>query len=483
MLQVLKDDLTHSRLATASIQKEEAGVALMGVPSQGVKGDRARRRQLLTGGELAGDSVALAGSAMEPNKTAKIGLTLHPSSFSDTETFFYPFPGKSVPPSTATASRCLFLLNLKVGPSCDSEECKKKKHQPHWVTDLNGKIFSENCEVELALSSHAFRIDWERAYPKAARYSLLATLVCLVQIVCLFRQLHYTETPASAARVSLLCIGWQAVLDAIVCVVHLLLCAFLPQLFTAFASVAFFKLIIFIVVEMRYIVVISHSRDPQRFFQGGINQLRQEWALVHLRFYAVLFFSLVLLFFFQSYIDFLVLVAYSYWIPQIVTNCIREVRRPFHRTYLNGISIARLVIPLYLYGCPSNLATFITSETPREPNFGMCLALLVWTSAQVGVLRLQEKLGPHFFIPARFLPEKYQYTRPLPRSILDQVEPESGGQVECVICYVGIDVSGPRKSYMLTPCDHVFHPACLERWMEQKLECPVCRTGLPPLPP
>jgi hypothetical protein len=335
----------------------------------------------------------------------------------------------------------------------------------------------------LSISSHAFRIDWERAYPKAAKYSLLATLVCLVQIVCLFRQLNFTETPAAAARVSLLCIGWQAVLDAIVCVVHLLLCAFLPQLFTAFASVAFFKLIIFIVVEMRYIVVISHSRDPQRFFQGGINQLRQEWALIHLRFYAVLFMSLVMLFFFQNFVDVLVFLAYSYWVPQIVTNCIREVRTPFHRDYLTGVSLTRLVIPLYLYGCPENLATFISGEHPKEPNVAMCLALIAWTGVQVGVLILQEKLGPHFMIPARFLPEKYQYSRPLPRSILEQAEPEAGGEVECVICYMGIEVRGQRNSYMLTPCDHLFHPACLERWMEQKLECPVCRSVLPPLPP
>ena len=34
--------------------------------------------------------------------------------------------------------------------------------------------------------------------------------------------------------------------------------------------------------------------------------------------------------------------------------------------------------------------------------------------------------------------------------------------------------------YMLTPCDHLFHEACLQRWMEHKLECPVCRATLPP---
>ena len=333
--------------------------------------------------------------------------------------------------------------------------------------------------MELALSSKAFRVDWETVYPKAAKYSLLATLVCLGQLVVLFRQLHYTETPAAAARVSILCIGHQSILDAVVCVVHLLLCAFLPQLFTAFASVAFFKLVIFIIVEMRYIVVISHSRDPQRFFAGGINQLRQEWALIHLRFYAVLFLVLAAMYTFQSNSDALVLVAYSYWVPQIVTNAMRDVREPFSRAYLYGMSLSRLVVPFYLYGCPRNLAKVLLVEK-MEPRYSMCLALVVWTAVQVGMLHLQQLKGPRFMVPSRFLPARYNYQRTLPPSLAATLE-EEGSEHECPICYAGVSVHPrPPRTYAITPCDHIFHPECLERWMAQKLECPVCRAALPP---
>jgi hypothetical protein len=58
-------------------------------------------------------------------------------------------------------------------------------------------------KVELSLYSEAFRIDWERAQPKAAKYSLYATIACFTQIMCLFVQLHYTELPAAAAQVHL----------------------------------------------------------------------------------------------------------------------------------------------------------------------------------------------------------------------------------------------------------------------------------------
>ena len=38
-----------------------------------------------------------------------------------------------------------------------------------------------------------------------------------------------------------------------------------------------------------------------------------------------------------------------------------------------------------------------------------------------------------------------------------------------------------KKKYMITPCDHVFHTVCLEKWMRQKNECPYCKAVIPPI--
>jgi len=38
-----------------------------------------------------------------------------------------------------------------------------------------------------------------------------------------------------------------------------------------------------------------------------------------------------------------------------------------------------------------------------------------------------------------------------------------------------------RRAYMVTPCRHIFHTKCLEGWLRFRLQCPICREGLPPL--
>lgn len=134
MLEAIIDELGDRRLAGAKGSEGTEGLS-------GTVGDN-------NNGEAnSGDPLHTTSSVDNSNTTAKLGLTFHPPTSADPTSFFFPFPGPAVPPSTSTAPRCLFLFNLKAGPSCNSEECRRKKDQPHWVMDLDGKIFSENCEV------------------------------------------------------------------------------------------------------------------------------------------------------------------------------------------------------------------------------------------------------------------------------------------------------------------------------------------------
>lgn len=165
------------------------------------------------------------------------------------------------------------------------------------------------------------------------------------------------------------------------------------------------------------------------------------------------------------------------------------------------------------------------------------LFLAGWVWCQIVVLYSQDALGPRWAVPKRlgWYKEGWDY-----HPILREENAESGGLpiglvkvpvkspsptnpgfaqsdmeastyrdnksgiriVDCAICMQvlevpvagvgeaeagkgGVDLSlrgaWDRRNYMVTPCRHVFHSACLVGWMKYRLQCPICREGLPPL--
>ncbi|KAI9500443.1 hypothetical protein BX070DRAFT_195956 [Coemansia spiralis] len=187
----------------------------------------------------------------------------------------------------------------------------------------------------------------------------------------------------------------------------------------------------------------------------------------------------------------MIFATYSYWIPQIWRNAKRGTSRGLRKDYIVGTTLLRLFFPVYLFGCPGNIA-FISPTT-------FVWVVSVYNIAQAAVLILQDVLGPRFFIPKEMRPEVYDYHHPLPLSASstdesttinidsESTETADDSHHNCAICMQPVDSAVPsanqqdRTTYMATPCQHVYHTECLTQWMDIKLECPVCRTSLPPL--
>ena len=426
----------------------------------------------------------------------------------------------------------------KSSSSSGSKSQRRSSMEQAWIMAFNGTIKSPNCNFEASVNSTAIRTDWETTTGKAINYSFYMMTICLTQIVLLLRQLLHTQSQSASTRVSLLCIGWQTVIDALLCLVHIYLSLAMQPLFTAFASVAFFKLLIFCVIEMKYMAIIIQARNASN---GGnsVELLRRQIAMLHVRFYVALMGSCLGFFYSNNYRTLYMLLLYSFWVPQIIHNVVTEAKKPMHPYYLCGMSVTRLVAPLYMF---ANQGNFIKEVYPESPiNIFMCQLLVLWVSIQSGILYAQSHLGARFFIPAQFLPPKYDYHRPVPASLLSpddeianpteqlqkerelpktevrslvvsnrdlnsrgsgarnrkegnrvkgetvmtaetltQVPTSSGAPscIECSICYNNIDTTN-REAYMIAPCNHIFHRECLQQWMDVKMECPICRLNLP----
>ncbi len=88
----------------------------------------------------------------------------------------------------------------------------------------------------------------------------------------------------------------------------------------------------------------------------------------------------------------LIFAFYSFWWPQIVLCARSDSRQPLRPEFVLGTSAARLALPLYVYGCPSNLLRV-------APNPLLCAALVAWVALQAGLLLAQHWLGPRCFLP------------------------------------------------------------------------------------
>lgn len=229
----------------------------------------------------------------------------------------------------------------------------------------------------------------------------------------------------------------------------------------------------------------------------------------------------------RIYFTVLSLAYLSFWLPQINRNTQRNCRHAFNWEFVVGQSVLRLLPFAYFYGYSGNVLF-------AEQDYIGLAVLAGWIWLQILMLASQELIGPRWFVKSTWVPPAYDYhpvlredaegatlpigftaatassTPPSPDarrtstssgspvarrgSLAKKETVEKGKRVfDCAICMQDLEVpiveedgtSGAgvlaRRMYMVTPCRHIFHSGCLEGWMKYRLQCPVCREGLPPL--
>ncbi|CAB79639.1 hypothetical protein [Arabidopsis thaliana] len=193
------------------------------------------------------------------------------------------------------------------------------------------------------------------------------------------------------------------------------------SLFNAFATAAFFKFVVFSIFEMRYLLAIWKATRPSNSGEGW-ETMRRELSFLYSRFYGILLGGILIMYQFHNYMQPILLLMYSFWIPQIVANVVRDSRKPLHPYYILGMTATRLAIPLYVFGCPHNFMRV-------EPN--------------------KHYFGSRCFVPRQMLPEKYNYHRRFNRDV--------SRTTDCVICMTAIDLRQHTSDCMVLQ----FFPASL----------------------
>ncbi|CAE7698022.1 FLY2, partial [Symbiodinium microadriaticum] len=122
---------------------------------------------------------------------------------------------------------------------------------------------AQECQDALSfeITSSLYEVKYDVLDRKLTIYSSLFTFICAIQIYALVLQMRQSTNQAAASKISILCIGSQAVLDAAVCITHILASsAMVGVAFYHFMWISILKLLIFCLMEMRLIIAIYQGR-------------------------------------------------------------------------------------------------------------------------------------------------------------------------------------------------------------------------------
>eukprot|EP00818_Percolomonas_sp_WS_P010408 CAMPEP_0117441696 /NCGR_PEP_ID=MMETSP0759-20121206/3766_1 /TAXON_ID=63605 /ORGANISM="Percolomonas cosmopolitus, Strain WS" /LENGTH=635 /DNA_ID=CAMNT_0005233555 /DNA_START=1264 /DNA_END=3171 /DNA_ORIENTATION=- len=299
--------------------------------------------------------------------------------------------------------------------------------------------------------------DSSSYYTKSGYYTVMACAVGFLQVAFLLFQMNRSNTQSTRSRISTMTIGMLGMLDSYAFLLHFTLSIYIPGAYSYISLISFFNFVIFSIFEMKFMLKVWMSSR-----RLSSDQLRRQASALYTKYYGALFLGIIIIYQFGFVFKYVLMLLYSFWVPQIILNFQKNVPKALHPVYVFGTGITRLIIPLYFFGCPHN---FFGTEV----NYVYCLLLTSWVFLQSSVLLFQYYFGSRSFIPKLFLPKKYNYKRPIPEELIER------GELTCVICYENVD----EEDHLVTPCNHLYHEECLKHWMEVKLECPSCRSTIP----
>lgn len=321
---------------------------------------------------------------------------------------------------------------------------------------LEGLIQALDCDSILLIHLDLFKIT--EFFNSANNYSLMISLLALINIFLTVHQMSYSRSSSATSKVSLLMISLQAMMDAYLCLIHLGGGLVYEELFKSLTVSSFLLFILFSMFEMRFLFSIWKSRRPPGFNEW--ENVRQEFQTFYTRFYGSMFILFIIIYQVNSALKYFLILLYSYWLPQIYCNFTRDCKHSLSPYYIIIVGYTRMILPLYFLSCPKNIFFF-------ENNLTLSFILFFWTNFQIIILLLQHYFGPRFMIPSFFLPSKYNYKKETPMDVLKEQT--------CVICMNNFE----DQDYLVTPCNHYFHTECLQQWMNEKHECPTCRNQIP----
>ena len=391
-----------------------------------------------------------------------------------------------------------------------------EKEEYSHISNYRKRIISQYYKAHLIITSKELNVtintkvsNNEELGQKVRIYSLILSIFGLIEIYHILKLImKINEHNEIGNKLSILSISTNCYFKVMICIMHFFLSIStsdedISYQFGVPTIIYFFG---FTGFELKLLLIVFKTRNNQIANQ---DMYRRRLLCLYLFFYISL--SIMIINIKECLTNFsLIFVVYSFsWLGQIIHSIIINARPPMSRMYIIMLSLGRLYLPIYIKGYKGNIFDL-------KPSYLKVSLLIIITFIEVIILLLQKSFGARTILPKRYRRRGFDYYK-------DKVNIENhiSKNPNCVICLENLtfDVDenfnikkqknkkhrilhicridsiidkihrwlnnmegkNTKKKYMITPCDHVFHTICLEKWMKLKNECPYCKGVLPPI--
>ena len=275
--------------------------------------------------------------------------------------------------------RCLYRMNMKMKelPEGVDPEISHHKHN-HYLVNSTGILESENCNDRIVLSFGGNNMDTHHITQKARIYTI--SMIILSFIECsVYIQILQQLVLSSATGVSLLFVYCLAAIDLLLAMIHSLAGVLFMGLLSEIYFVSFQKFFMFSIVEIRVLYFVWHSRHPI-INENNATMFQRQLSSIFSSLYILVIIAIIVMYSNKTVFFILIMVLYSFWLPQIIRSLQVGQRPPFSIKHILSITFLKLFVPLYLFACPFNIVNMFTDI---EINYKAGWILICWVLVQV----------------------------------------------------------------------------------------------------
>ena len=373
------------------------------------------------------------------------------------------------------------------------------------------KIIFESPKFNITLDSELYTD--EQLLSKVRIYNFLISILGLIEIYEVFKiMMKLNSNFQVGINLSIINLSINCYYKAVLCVIHFFLSISnsvddmsyefgVPTIIYFFAFAGFDLKLLVQTLRTRYIDTI----DTQSF--------RLKLLFYYTGFYTVLAVILINMREILTNFKLMLFIYLFFWFSQILRSLVKGTRPPLSRSYIFYNSVSKLFLPLYIKGYDGNIFNL-------KPSYIKVYIIVLIIFIQMIILFLQKTFGARAILPKQcrsiffnYYTDKINFDSKLSKdpicvicleNLSDDVvqnyierrqeKKETKNFCHYIInCHIitiflekisrwmnNIDGNIIKKKYMITPCNHVFHSVCLEKWIKMKNECPYCKRILPP---